>query len=96
MQVLDQAGDGALMIPNTAALIKNGPHPEAARRLMRFLLSEQLEQLLVQSDSHNGPIHASVAQSHPQYTIENALAVDYGRVADYLPTAIETAGKMLP
>lgn len=95
MNFLDQRGDGVLAIPNTAALIKGGPHPRAARELMRFLLSEALERLLVQSDSHNSPIHASVAEDYPQYAIPNSLDIDYEQVAGHLPVAMETAREVL-
>jgi len=96
MRFLDQGGDGVLAIPNTAALIKGGPNPENAKVLMHFLLGEELERLLVQSDSHNSPTHATVAQEYPQYAIPRPLRVDYGRVADFLPVAIEAAGEILP
>ena len=89
MHLLDQGGDGVLAIPNTAALVRQGPHGEAAERLMRFLLSEQLERLLADSDSHNSPIHASVAGEYATYAIPNPLDVDYAAVADALPTAIQ-------
>ena len=95
MHFLDQGGDGVLAIPNTAARIKGGPHPETAEALMRFLLSEELERRLVKSDSHNSPTRASVAQEYPQYAIPNSLPVDYGRVADFLPTAITAAREIL-
>jgi iron(III) transport system substrate-binding protein len=96
MNLLDQRRDGVLTIPNTAALIKGGPHPEAARVLLRFLLSEDLERRLVQSDSHNTPLHAAVAQDYPGYAILNPLPVDYRRVADFLPVAIAAAQEILP
>jgi len=95
MNFLDQRGEGVLAIPNTAAMIKGGPHPEAAAKLMQFLLGEELERLLVESDSHNGPVHASVAQKYPQYAIAHSLNVDYRQVADSLPMAIESAGEIL-
>ncbi len=95
MHFLDQGGDGALAIPNTAALIKGRPHSEAAETLMRFLLSEELERRLVGTDSHNSPIRASLAQEYPEYAIPNPLPVDYGRVADFLPTAIAAAREIL-
>jgi len=91
MSFLDQNGKGVLAIPNTAAIIKGAPHAEAAKRLMQFLLSEELERLLVESDSHNSPVHASLARKHPQYAIPLALNLDYGQVADFLPAAIESA-----
>lgn len=95
LHFLDQAGEGALTIPNTAALIKGGPHPETAGRLMAFLLGETLERMLVQSDSHNSPVHASVAAEYTQYAIPHSLTVDYGHVAECLPEAIETAREIL-
>ncbi len=95
MSLLDQGHDGVLVIPNTAALVKGGPHPEAADVLMRFLLSEDLERRLAQSDSHNAPLHAAVAQDYPQYSIPNPLPVDYGRVADFLPAAMAAAREIL-
>jgi iron(III) transport system substrate-binding protein len=95
MNYLDQGGNGVLVIPNTAALLRGGPHPEAAQSLMRFLLSEDLERLLVRSDSHNTPVHPVAAREHQEYAIPKPLVVDYGRVADFLPTAIETAREIL-
>lgn len=95
MNFLDQNGEGVLVIPNTAAMIKGGPHPEAARKLMHFLLSEELERLLVESDSHNSPVHASVAQKYPQYAIPHVLNLDYGGVAEVLPMAIRMATEAL-
>lgn len=95
MHFLDQGGDGVLAIPNTAALIAGGPHREAAGELMEFLLSEQLEQMLVESDSHNSPIHEDLAAKHRSYAIDDPLDVSYEKVAQFLPIAIETAREVL-
>lgn len=95
MNFLDQNGKGALAIPNTAAMIKGGPHAETAAMLMQFLLSEELERLLAESDSHNSPVRASVAQRYPQYAIPRSLDLDYGRIADFLPVAIKAAEEIL-
>jgi len=95
MNYLNQAGDGPLVIPNTAAVIKGAPHPEEAKELMEFLLSEKLERLLVLSDSHNTPIHASLAEQFKLYAIRKPLGIDYEEVADQLPTAIQTAREVL-
>jgi len=96
LNFLDQRGEGVLAIPNTAALVRGGPYPETASKLMEFLLGETLERMLVQSDSHNSPVHASVAAEYEQYAIPHALKVDYERVAGHLPEAIEAAREMLP
>jgi len=95
MNYLNQGGDGPLAIPNTAAVIKGSSHPDEARELMDFLLSEQLEQMLARSDSHNSPIHPSLTRQFEQYVISKPLDVDYEKVADHLPTAIKTAREIL-
>jgi iron(III) transport system substrate-binding protein len=95
MNYLDQGGDGALAIPNTAAFIKRAAHPEQAARLMDFLLSERLEEILVLSDSHNCPVRVSVAQQHEAYIIAKQLFIKYEDVAGQLRTAIEAARETL-
>ncbi|MHC4658901.1 MAG: extracellular solute-binding protein [Planctomycetota bacterium] len=95
MNYLDQGGDGPLAIPNTAAVINGAPHPQEAKELMDFLLSEKLERMLVRSDSHNTPIHPSLAEKYKLYAIPKSLDVDYEKVADQLPAAIKTAGEIL-
>ena len=95
MNYLDQGGDGALAIPNTAALIKGGGNPEEAEELMEFLLNEQLEQMLLVSDSHNCPIRSAPAEQFKMYAIPKPLSVDYEKIADRLPMAIRTAREIL-
>jgi iron(III) transport system substrate-binding protein len=95
LNYLDQGGDGVLVIPNTAAIIKNAPHPEEAKVLMDFLLSEQLEQMLVRSDSHNLPIRSALAKQFKLYAVPKSLDVDYEKVADQLSIAIQTAREIL-
>ena len=48
-------GLGTLFIPNTVAIIKGGPHPEAARRLVDYLLSPPVEIGLAEGDSAQNP-----------------------------------------
>ena len=95
MNYLDQGGDGPLTIPNTAAVIKGGPHLEETKVLMDFLLSKQVEQMLARSDSHNSPIHPSLTRQFEEYVISKPLDVDYEKIADHLPTAIRTAREIL-
>ena len=94
MNGLDQNGKGALTIPNTAAVLRGAPHPDQARELMAFLLSEKTETMLVESDSHNTPIRPALAKRYPQYAVDRALGLPYGRIADHLPEAIRTAGEV--
>lgn len=43
----DQDDLGTMVVPNTAALIKEGPHPEQGKTLIDFLTSNRVEQILV-------------------------------------------------
>ncbi len=95
MNFLDQGGDGVLAIPNTVGIIAGAPHPEQAKQLVEFLLSEQLEGMLAESDSHNSPIHPAVAGRFEQYAIKRPLDVDYEQVAQQLPEAIQIAREVL-
>lgn len=45
----DQDGIGTLIIPNTVALIKNAPHNDNGKKLIDFLLSSRVEDLLIES-----------------------------------------------
>ena len=95
MNYLDQGGDGPLVIPNTAAVIKGGPNPGEAKVLMEFLLSERLEELLVESDSHNSPVHEGLKERFSEYSIDKLLDVDYEAIADGLGDAIKRAREIL-
>jgi len=95
MNYLNQGADGPLAIPNTAAVIKGSPNPEEARKLMDFLLSEELEQMLARSDSHNCPIRSSLTEQFQMYAIPEPLDAGYEEIADHLPTAIRAAREIL-
>jgi iron(III) transport system substrate-binding protein len=43
----DQEGMGTLLIPNSVALVADGPNPEQARALIDYLVSRELERSLV-------------------------------------------------
>jgi len=60
--VPDQGPDdpGLLVIPNTVALVKGAPHPEAARRLIDFLLSTEVEAMLAAGPSAQIPVRSGV------------------------------------
>ncbi len=50
------ADDATICIPNTVAMIRNCPHPEAAGELIRFLLSAEAETLLANSSARQIPL----------------------------------------
>jgi iron(III) transport system substrate-binding protein len=95
MNYLDRGGAGILVIPNTVALIQGGPHPETARQMVAFLLSEQVERLLAWSDAHNTPVHAALTEEFSQYTLPARLNESYEKIAQHLPDAVQMAGGIL-
>jgi len=60
--VPDQGPDepGLIVIPNTVSLVKGAPHPDAARALVDFLLSPEVEAMLAAGDSGQIPVRANV------------------------------------
>lgn len=85
----DKEGIGTLMIPNTVAMIAGAPHPEAARRLIDYLLSRDVERRLAFSGSMQIPVRDGVERpAHvPAYDAIRAMDVDYGAIADQLEPA---------
>lgn len=47
---------GTLWIPNSVAMVKSGSHPEAAKKLIDYLTSEEIEMKLAKSESRNRPV----------------------------------------
>lgn len=52
----DQDGEGTLLIPNSVAMIKGAPNPEAAKKLIDFILSAEVEQALADGRSAQIPL----------------------------------------
>lgn len=77
---------GTLFIPNTVALIKNGPNPTAGRKLVDYLLSAEVETRLAESASKQIPLNPNVkarlpAQIETPHTVR-AFAVDFAAAAN--------------
>jgi iron(III) transport system substrate-binding protein len=53
---------GTLFIPNTICVIKGSRHPEAARKLVEYLLSPSVEEQLAAGPSAQFPINRNVTQ----------------------------------
>lgn len=81
----DQAADGlgTLLLPNTVALVKDGPHPAAGRQLIDFLLSPETEAALAEGPSAQIPLHPDVptASRLPMPSELRTLAVDFAAAA---------------
>lgn len=85
----DSEGIGTLLIPNTLALIKGGPNSENGKKLMDFLLSEEVESLLAFSGSVQMPVRDGVKKpdSMPDFSSIKPMRVDYEKVAEKMATA---------
>jgi iron(III) transport system substrate-binding protein len=81
--------DGTLFIPNTLAVIRGGPNPAAARRLVDALLAEDVESALARGPSAQIPLNPRVTTSprveSPQ-TIR-AMEIDFEVAADQWDTS---------
>ncbi len=51
---------GTLFIPNTVSILKNCPHPAAARKLVDYLVSPEVETALANGPSAQIPLHIDV------------------------------------
>jgi iron(III) transport system substrate-binding protein len=81
----DKSRLGTLFIPNTVAVIRGGPNPEGARRLVDYLLSAEVETKLAQSASRQVPLSSKVRDALPRgvetpQTVR-ALPVDFEEAA---------------
>jgi iron(III) transport system substrate-binding protein len=52
---------GAFLFPTTAAIVSNGPHPEAARRLLDYLVGSGTEEALARSEAAHIPVRSGLA-----------------------------------
>lgn len=84
-------GFGALVIPNTAGLVRGGPNPAEARALLDFLISERAERILMTSRSRNVPVREGAARElferHPMARIDPAGRVNLEAVASEIESA---------
>jgi iron(III) transport system substrate-binding protein len=92
----DRAASGSVLtIPNAVALVKGGPHPENAEKLAAFLLSERVERMLAESDSHNVPIRPALAAEFSDYAVPDPLDVPYDEIADHMDDAMRVCDEVL-
>jgi iron(III) transport system substrate-binding protein len=53
-------GIGCFIVPNAVVLVNGGPHPEAGKKLIDYLLSRETEKKLAYSDAAQIPLHDGV------------------------------------
>ncbi len=81
---------GVLLLPNTLARIKNSPNPQAAGRLIDFLLSAEIEARLVTGPSAQIPLHAKSPVRSPLWPADaHAMTIDFARAAERFTEAAQ-------
>lgn len=77
---------GTLFIPNTLSILASDPNPPAARRLVEFLLSPDVEAALAAGESHQFPLNPGVKAALPAAFTPGLTAkrmdVDWSAAAD--------------
>jgi iron(III) transport system substrate-binding protein len=77
---------GTLFIPNTLAILKNASHPEAAKKLVDYLLSAAVEKKLAEGDSHQIPLNpdvkAKLPEQYPALDKVKKMQVDFEKAAE--------------
>jgi iron(III) transport system substrate-binding protein len=77
-------GLGTMLIPNSVSIVKGAPHPEAAKKLVDWILSERTEGLLAASKSAQIPLRPGVKGPGDP----SILAVDKFRAMKWDPAAV--------
>jgi iron(III) transport system substrate-binding protein len=85
----DRKGMGTLLIPNTVALVKKGPNPQAGKKLIDYLLSEEAESALAFGEAAQMPLRKGVKKPSylPDISEIRAMEVDYSKVAENIEKA---------
>lgn len=74
---------GCFIVPNAVVLIKGGPHPDAAGKLIDYLLSGETERKLALADCAQIPLHPGVQTPPELKSIKEIkiMQVNYAEVA---------------
>jgi len=91
--VPDAAG-GAVLIPNTVALVAGCPHPEPGKRLIDYLLSAEVERRLARSASAQIPLGTDLADEKTPWDALRAagvMPVDWARAAACIKDVVALA-----
>jgi iron(III) transport system substrate-binding protein len=77
---------GTLFLPNTLAIVKNGPNPAAARTLIDFLLRPTMEAKLAEGGGFQIPLNPTVQVTLPPGLLTPSqvkpMDADFGRATD--------------
>ena len=83
MVLPDRGGLGVPVMPNMVSLIAKAPHPEEGRKLIDYLLSEEVERELARSEAVQIPLHSGVPgpKNLPAIDTFEPMTLDYTKAA---------------
>ncbi len=90
----DMGDGGTLLIPCSVAIVKGSPNPDAARKIVDFLVSAEVERMLAQSDSRNIPVRQTL-RDQLGLKLPPESAVSYDAVADAMDEAVAAVRDIL-
>ena len=79
----DRSGIGVPVMPNMVSLVRDAPHPEEGQRLIDYLLSEDVERQLAQSEAVQIPLHPGVPgpKNMPAIDTFKPMTLDFAKAA---------------
>lgn len=89
---------GLFLIPNTVAIVTNGPNPSAARKLADYLTSADVEAALAAGRGAHIPIRHNVPgpAAWPSASSFRRMTVDFEAVADAFPAMLRAFDEEWP
>ncbi len=90
----DMGDGGTLLVPCSVAIIQGGPNPQAARDLVDYLVSAEVERMLASSDSRNVPVREALRRELGM-SWPAASRVEYDAVADAMEDAVRSVRDIL-
>lgn len=86
---------GETRIPNTVAIIRDAPNPDAARQLAAYLVSPVVERLLHESTSGNTPVDPGLREELGIEPLNDAFLPDYVRASELVEEAMDACERVL-
>ncbi len=83
-----------LWVPCTVALVQGAPNEAAAKRLIDYLVSAEVEQALAGSDSRNVPVRGGL-RAKLDFETPAPVAPPFDRIVDAMPKAMRAAQEIL-
>lgn len=90
----DMGDGGTLLIPCSVAILRGSPNLDAAHKIVDFLVSAEVEQMLARSDSRNIPVRQNL-RDKLGLKQPSESTVSYDAVADAMDEAVAAARDIL-